>query len=127
MGYPDHPYPKDTTPFPPSADVLKYLQSYADRFKLKKYINFTHLVVRVLPMENGKWEVIVKDLPNNRFRTLIYDVVFVCSGHFSTPRYPNIPNIGEYKGKVIHSHDYRRADPFRGIRNQRTFQFELIF
>lgn len=118
MSYPDHPYPKDTIPFPPSGDVLKYLQSYADRFDLKKYIKFTHLVVRVLPIENGKWEVIVKDLPNNKFKTLIYDVVFVCSGHFSTPRYPDIPNINMYKGKLIHSHDFRTADAFRGIYNR---------
>lgn len=115
MEFPEHPYPKDTISFPPQAQVFKYLNSYADRFDLKKYIKLSQLVIRILPIENDKWEIIVKDLPSNTFNTLIYDVVFVCNGHFATPRYPNIPGTNDYKGKIIHSHDFRTAKAFRGM------------
>lgn len=115
MEFPDHHYPEGTIPFPPQAEVLKYIHSYADRFNLKKYIKFSHLVVRVLPIENGKWEIIVKNLPNNTFETRIYDAVFVANGHFSKPRFPNVPGADDFNGKLMHSHDYRRAEKFFGL------------
>lgn len=114
MEFPDHAYPNGTISYPTQSVVLNYLRSYADRFDVKKHIKFTHLVIRVLPIENGKWEVIVKDLRNDKFLTLIYDVVFVCTGRFSTLRYPSIPGMDEFRGKSLHSHDYRTAETFRG-------------
>ncbi|XP_055306207.1 senecionine N-oxygenase-like isoform X2 [Sitodiplosis mosellana] len=111
MEFPDFPYPKETISYPSQPVVLNYLQSYAERFDIKNHIKFSHLIIRVLPIENGKWQVIVKDLPNDKFITLIYDVVFVCTGRFSSLRYPSIPN--EFQGKSLHSHDYRTAETFR--------------
>ncbi|XP_055325882.1 uncharacterized protein LOC129579742, partial [Sitodiplosis mosellana] len=112
MEFNDHPYPNGTKSYPSQADVLKYLHSYADRFEIKKHIKLSHLVIRVLPIENDKWEVIVKDLPNDKFQTLIYDVVFVANGHFASPRYPSIPGLDEFKGQTLHSHDYRSVEAF---------------
>lgn len=114
MEFPDHSYPNGTISYPYQPDVLNYLQSYADRFDVKKHIKFSHMVIRVLPIENDKWEVIVKDLPNDKFETLIYDVVIVCTGRFTTLRYPSFPGMNEFKGKTLHSHDYRTAEAFRG-------------
>lgn len=115
MEYPNFPYPNGTLSYPPQADVLKYLNSYADHFDIKKHIKFCHFVIRVVPIEGNKWEVIVKNLPNDKFETLIYDIIFVCNGHFSTPRYPIIPGTDEFEGKMVHSHDYRSAEIFRGM------------
>lgn len=128
---PDHPYPNGTASYPPQPDVLKYLHSYADRFGMKNHIKLNHLVIRVLPIEDRKWEVIVKDLPNNEFQTLIYDYVFVANGHFSSPRYPSIPGMEDFKGKML-SIDYRLAETFRGKFNYEnciftTLQIMLIF
>lgn len=114
MEYPDFPYPSDTIPYPPQRQVLNYLHSYAYHFGVTKHIKFSHLVVSVVPIENGKWRVIVKDLPNNKYETLIYDIVFVANGHLSEPRYPNIRGIEEFKGKCLHSRDFRTAESFRG-------------
>lgn len=115
MEYPGHSYPKNTLPYPPQADVLNYIHSYVDRFNLKKLIKFRHQIIRILPIENEKWEIVVKDLANNDFKTLIYDVVFICNGNYSSPRIPDLPGTDEFKGKIIHSHDYRDAEAFRGI------------
>lgn len=115
MEIPGHHFPEGTPAFPSHYQVHKYIQSYADRFGLNEYIKFNHLVIRVLPIENGKWEIIVKDLPNDTFITQIYDAVFVANGHFSKPRYPNIPGIDEFNGTLMHSHDYRRAEKYFGM------------
>lgn len=115
MEFPDFQYPEGTRSYPPQADVLKFLHSYADKFDLKKHIKFSHVVIRVLPIENGKWEIIVKDLPNNQFQTVVYDAVFVANGHFVKPRIPQIDGANEFKGKVIHSHDFRKASDYQGL------------
>lgn len=123
MEFPNHHYPNGTISFPPQSDVLAYLHSYADRFNLKTHIKYNHLVVRVLPIESDKWEVIVKDLPNDKFITEIYDAVFVCNGHFFKPNIPIIDGADKFNGKIIHSHDVRRLNYFRGI--IKTISFKI--
>lgn len=121
MEYPNHPYPKDTLPYPPHADVLKYIHSYADRFDLEKLIKFRRQVIRIRPIENNKWEIIVKDLVNNKIDNVTYDAVFICNGNFSSPRIPQLPGTDEFKGKIIHSHDYRDAEAFHGKFAENSF------
>lgn len=114
MGFPDFPFPgKNKYKTVPYSDVLSYYESYADHFDLKKHIKFSHNVIRVLPIENEKWEIIVKDLVNNTFETTVYDAIFVANGLFSVPYIPEIDGASEFKGKVIHSHDFRDAERFR--------------
>lgn len=115
MEFPDFPYPEDTSSFPSQSDVLNYLHSYANRFDLKKHIKFSHLVLQVAPVEDEKWEIVVKNLPNNTYETNIFDAVFICNGHYSVPKIPNIPGADQFKGKILHSHNFRSAEKFRGI------------
>ncbi|XP_031617452.1 senecionine N-oxygenase-like [Contarinia nasturtii] len=114
MEYPGHKYPNNTQSYPPHEEVLKYLNSYAERFDLKKHIKFHHFVDKIHSIQNDQWIVVVKDLPNSRTVSAIYDAVFVCVNMFSSPNYPQIEGANEFKGKIIHSHDYRRAEDFRG-------------
>lgn len=114
MEFPDFHHTNDSASFPTQADILKFLHAYADHFELNKRIKLNHLVVRVLPVENGKWEVLVKDLPNNKYMTTIHDAVFVCNGHYFAPRLPEIEGANEFKGKLLHSHDFRKAEAFKG-------------
>lgn len=115
MEYPDHHYPEDTPAFPSQADVLNYLHSYANRFDLKRHIKFSHLVVQVVPIDDEKWEVVVKNLPNNSYETNIFDAVFICNGHYSAPNIPELPGADRFRGRLIHSHDFRSAERFRGM------------
>ncbi|XP_031638617.1 senecionine N-oxygenase-like [Contarinia nasturtii] len=115
MHYKDFDYQNITEHFtrPSQAEVFEYIQSYVDHFDIRKHVKLNHLVVRVHPIEKGQWEVIVKNLPNGTFHTLIYDYVFVCNGKYSSPHYPSISGMEEFKGKMLHSHDYRDAEAFR--------------
>lgn len=114
MTFPDHPYPEGTLPYPPQAEVLKYLHSYADRFDLKKHIELSHHVIRVLPIEDKKWEVIVKNCPTEAYETKTFDVVLVCNGHHVAPRIPEIDGAEEFQGKFVHAHDFRTEDIYKG-------------
>lgn len=71
MGFPDFPYPdKFELSFISSADVLEYLNLYADHFKLRNYIKFQHEVIRVKPRLNMEWEASID--------THMYACMFVC-------------------------------------------------
>lgn len=114
MEFPDHRYQEGSAAYPTQAKVLEFIHSYADRFDLKKLIKSSHTVIRVKPIESGKWEVIVKDLPNNLFSANMFDAIFICNGHYATPRIPSSDSISNFQGNVLHSHDFRSAERFHG-------------
>lgn len=114
MGYPDFPIPSQENSYIPSEDMLSFLQLYAKHFGIEKKIKFEHHVVRVRPHGESQWEVIVRDLPNDKLETYIFDAILVCNGHYHTPAYPEYPGRKLFRGKQIHSHDFRCADPFKG-------------
>lgn len=43
-----------------------------------------------------------------------FDAVLVCNGHYTEPHLPDIPGGQDFPGLLMHSHNYRRADPFNG-------------
>lgn len=56
----------------------------------------------------------MKDLPSNKVETTIFDAIFVCNGHNSVPFLPHFEGIETFEGRHMHSHDYRRAETFKG-------------
>lgn len=97
--------------------VLQYLQAYADAFDLRQHIKLEHHVISARPLSNSnrsdtsKWEVIAKDLRMNEHKTFIFDVLFICIG-LSTAWLPQIEGQNYFKGRVIHSRDYRNTSMF---------------
>lgn len=114
MEYPDHKYPENSVSYPPHNDVLKFIHSYADRFDLRRHIKLSHSVISVKPVDNDRWEVIVKDLANGAFETKIYDAILVCNGHYFKPKIPQFDGVGGFKGEMLHSHNYRTATAYSG-------------
>lgn len=140
MGFADYPMPSTLRKsYIGSQDVLNYLESYASHFNVVEKVKFLHHVIRVRPVQDAKWEVckrkfvffpvdskfglkfeiyqvIVKDLPNDKVETHIYDAIFVCNGHNSAPLYPKPPYPGTqiFRGRRMHSHSYRRVEEFAG-------------
>lgn len=118
MQYTDHVYAKNIVSFPYRKDIWNYLNSYALRFDVKKFTRFNHLVTSVIPIEDNKWKVVAKDLPNNKFESDVFDAVIVCNGHNSLPKIPSIEGADDFGGRKIHSHDFRDAKDFTGKKNE---------
>lgn len=57
MGYPGFDFINKGRSFVPAADVLNFLLSYVDHYQLKEKIRLEHLVIRVTPLEDDRWEV----------------------------------------------------------------------
>lgn len=96
--------------------MLNYYHWYAEKFHLLKCIQFEHNVLRVRPLANQTWEVIVMDLPSNTCKKHHFDAVMVCNGHNSTPDIPKFKGQEMFSGKQIHSHDFRNVNDFKGER-----------
>lgn len=121
MAFPDFPFPKEGDDFVHHTVVLKYLEDYADHHNLLPLIKFGHHVEKVSPVlkEEGEpptWEVTVKELSNGMVTTTTCDALLICNGHFSVPAHPDIVGIEDFKGKQMHSHDYREPSPYAGRR-----------
>ena len=43
-----------------------------------------------------------------------YDALVVCNGHYSAPRSPDIEGTDTFPGAVLHSHNYRVNEAYRG-------------
>lgn len=101
-------------------DVLDYLKTYADTFHLHPHIHYNHRVIHIRPIVDAEakhWEIIVRHLEGadqHHYRTLRFDAVFVCTSHYNDPYMPTFVDRQLYAGNLIHSHEYRRPEPFAG-------------
>ena len=107
--YSDYPMPADWPDFPSAAQMLGYLNDYADHFGLRERIEFNTEVTNVVPTENDRWEVTLKSGEKR-----VYGGVLICNGHHWDCRYPKYP--GEFSGEVLHSKQYKNPSILKGKR-----------
>jgi hypothetical protein len=99
-GYTDYPMPAHYPDFPSSAQMLRYLESFAHDRDLAASIELRRKVVRAAPLADESWQVTFDD---GEERT--YKGVVVCNGHHWDRRVPHYP--GRFTGTLIHSADYK--------------------
>lgn len=107
LGYPDHPIPDTYPDFLSHDEVLQWLESYAQRFDLKRHFRFRCKVERVVPEAGGTWTVTLATGESRHYRAVV-----VANGHLWDPRLAQFP--GRFDGEQLHSHHYRTAEPFAG-------------
>ncbi|XP_062026007.1 flavin-containing monooxygenase FMO GS-OX-like 2 [Rosa rugosa] len=120
MGFRNYPFAakgedeeRDPRRFPGHREVLKYLNDFAGEFGICEMVRFETEVVFVGLVEGGKWMVKFKSKTSDEGLEEIYDAVVVCCGHYTQPRVAEISGITTWKGRQIHSHNYRTPEPFR--------------
>lgn len=64
----------------------------------------------------GQWNVKVRDLHTGKVTTTVFDAVMVCTGQHAYTHQPNFPGIETFKGKVMHSHDYKNSNGYENNR-----------
>lgn len=100
-------YPRGTPLFPSRADFFAYLQRYAE--PLRPHL-LTGCEVSRLERREESW------LAHTCNGTLTARAVVMATGIVANPRVPPIPGRERFAGRVMHSAEYRRPDPFRGRR-----------
>lgn len=95
-------------------DFTLFLNQYTDHYKLRKNICFNTFVKNLKPKENGKWIMKTKDKNKVEEDCYEFDAIFVCNGHYTTPKYPTIKGINNFQGKILHSSAYYDPANFKG-------------
>lgn len=91
--------------------VQAYLEAFAEHFDLYPVIQFETPVESVRSVEQGRWRV-----QSSNGDEGIFDAVIVGNGHYSKPRVPKIVGMETFSGLLMHSHNYRTPEMFRGKR-----------
>lgn len=99
----------DDMPMFLSADnMLAYLNEYAEKFDLYKYIIFNAKVTQLrIAAENLKCITVNIDGEES---TIYTDNVIVASGFFGQANLPALPGLKQFKNSAIHSSNYQTRD-----------------
>ncbi|KAJ8971289.1 hypothetical protein NQ314_000766, partial [Rhamnusium bicolor] len=116
MGFPDFPIPDQKKSYLTQAEILDFLNLYADRFNLKPLVKFNSIVTDVRPLEDNTWQVTYIYKPSNEKISNIYDAVMICNGHYNDPVVPKIQGQEKFKGKIEHSHNFRSPELYKDQR-----------
>jgi len=105
---PHHPMPRDWPTYVPRERFVTYLEDYARTFELAP--RFGEKVTRAEPLDGKGWRV-TTSTGEHEARHLV-----VASGYNASPHRPALPGQLRFGGAIVHSSDYRNADPYRGKR-----------
>lgn len=116
----DFPPPADYPNFMHNTKMQEYFERYADAFDLRRHIKFKHMIEKCEPAEDhdetGRWRVTVKNMTTNEVTSRVFDGVMVATGHFVTPHAPLFKGQEKLRGKIMHSHSYKKPTGFEGKR-----------
>ena len=98
--------------YAPQPEIKKYLQHCARKYGLMAHMQFGQEVKKAIYDEKNKlWR-----LETAAGKTLTARMVVSGMGGLSTPAYPNIKGIENFKGKAFHSQDWQHDYPLEGKR-----------
>ncbi|HJL18615.1 MAG TPA: NAD(P)/FAD-dependent oxidoreductase [Sandaracinaceae bacterium LLY-WYZ-13_1] len=115
----EHPYPVTADEYPTAKQVHAYLHDYAERFDLRRHMQFDTEVRHVerTPEDaddsDARFRVSLQSADGPEVRD--YDRVVVCNGVFSEPSVPRFEGDDGFEGQILHSSEVD-ADQLRGRR-----------
>jgi cation diffusion facilitator CzcD-associated flavoprotein CzcO len=88
-----------TENFSPQPETLRYLNFVADKFDLRKDIQFNARARRAVYDEQAnRWDVTFEDDSKARAKVLV-----AATGPLSAPQMPTIPGVDDFKGETYHT------------------------
>ncbi|XP_006907872.1 dimethylaniline monooxygenase [N-oxide-forming] 3 isoform X2 [Pteropus alecto] len=120
MCFPDFPYPDDYPNFMHHSKIQEYIEAFAQKKNLLRYIRFETLVSSIKKCPSfrvtGQWEVVSEK--NGKQESTTFDAVMICSGHHVYPNLPSdsFPGLDKFQGHYLHSRDYKGPEAFKGKR-----------
>ncbi|XP_064310721.1 flavin-containing monooxygenase 5 isoform X2 [Phalacrocorax carbo] len=120
MCFSDFPVPEDFPNYMHNSKIMEYFRMYAQHFDLLRHIRFRTNVCRVTKRPDfaatGQWEVVAES--EGKQEVDVFDAVLVCTGHHTDAHLPlsTFPGIEKFKGRYLHSRDYKDPQDFTGKR-----------
>ncbi|RLN20002.1 hypothetical protein C2845_PM02G20460 [Panicum miliaceum] len=120
MGFSDFPlagrvFAGDARAFPGHREVLAFLDAFAEESGVAARVRLRAEVLRVRPRGQGQRErwVVAWRGEDGEVAEEVFHAVVVCNGHWTVPQVAEIRGIDNWRGKQMHSHNYRVPEPFR--------------
>ncbi len=107
-GLPGLPFPGDPDRYPLRDEVADYLRHYATHFRLPIV---TGARVQRVQRQEERFEVQLASGAVYHSRAVV-----AATGSFDQPHLPDVAGHAEFRGRVLHSRDYRNPDAFAGQR-----------
>lgn len=106
-----HPIPS----YPPRAVLHDYIAGRVERSDVRRHVRFRNPVRNIAwSDETSRFTVTATDLRRDHCYAEEFSAVIVASGHFSVPNVPAFPGFERFPGRVLHAHDFRDANEFKG-------------
>jgi cation diffusion facilitator CzcD-associated flavoprotein CzcO len=87
-----------------SEEIYRYFDSFATKYNLHSYIKKQHQVVGATWSEkNGGYDVKIENLQNGTHINDSCDILINAGGILNNWRWPAIPGLENYKGKLLHT------------------------
>jgi dimethylaniline monooxygenase (N-oxide forming) len=115
--FPDWPLPESTPNFTPGPIFQRYLEIYADHFKIRPLIRLRARVARLEPRVDGRpgWAMTIDE--GGRTRGEDFDLVVIATGLYSNiPNMPLIDGREKFRGEVLHVSQVKTRAPLAGKR-----------
>ena len=109
----DEHFGKPIPSFPPREVLQNYILGRVSKGNIKNKIKFNTRVTNTV-YKNNKFEISYQDKVNNKILNDTFDYLVVSTGHFSVPFIPEYEGMNSFPGRIMHSHDFRDAEEFRG-------------
>ncbi|KAL4486011.1 hypothetical protein ABPG72_003945 [Tetrahymena utriculariae] len=116
-------YSREYQEFIQSEQFYEYMQIYIKKNNIQRFMAFNTFFqsVRLAKNLTEEEKAALNFKPTKRFvielvqsndynlnkRFLQADYVIVCTGHYSVPNYPSIPDQQTFDGDIIHAHNFR--------------------
>lgn len=112
----EHPIPKHYPEWPTGEQMQAYIESYADRFDLKRFVRFDTAVTDAsINNDTGKWTVKSRSLNDDseQITEQVFDFLVVANGIFSKPKVPKFEGQDIWEssgGKIVHTSEFLDLD-----------------
>jgi len=107
---PDMPFPRSAPLFVPRREFWEYLRHYAQTFELPVDTGCQVEHIGRTDDDGGGWTVHARGGEGGR--VLRASVVVVATGIVANPRIPRFAGQERFTGRILHSVEYKRPDPY---------------
>ncbi|KAG8556238.1 hypothetical protein GDO81_017979 [Engystomops pustulosus] len=120
MCFSDYPIPEHFPNYMHNSKIMEYFRMYAKNFNLLSHVRFKTTVSSIKRSPNfattGQWIITTEKEGNQEIA--LFDAVMICTGHHTFPNLPlySFPGIQKFKGKYMHSREYKVPDNFKDKR-----------
>lgn len=98
------PNPDWSSVYAGSDEISQYFERFADKYNLRQYIKLQHQVSKAVWDANlGNWDVEVVDTKNGAIISDTCDILVNASGVLNAWKWPDIPGLNTFKGKLLHT------------------------